>query len=127
MVQKFYDLLEKINIKKSKDKVAHAVIIMAIGYAATHLFGDMLAAVVVILVSIGKELYDKFFNGTVDFFDTFVTLLSGMLTIVFVGGIIDVCPVHEVHISNTVFIAAIAIFYLLTWYLFAKERAQKSS
>lgn len=57
-------LLEKID----KDKLLHFVAGLFV-YASTAWFLGYYALVLVVVVAVGKEMYDNYYNGTVDVYD----------------------------------------------------------
>ena len=65
-------ILEKID----KDKLLHFVAGSLI-YASTSWFLGYYALVLVVVVAVGKEVYDHYYNGTVDVWDAVATVLGG--------------------------------------------------
>ena len=66
-------LLEKIE----KDKLLHFVA-GSLVYASTAWFLGYYALVLVVVVAVGKEVYDHYYNGTVDVYDAVATVLGGV-------------------------------------------------
>ena len=87
MIAKLYELMFSIGIKTHQDKVLHFVAGLLVG-AISHIFivDSILVLAPVILVAVGKELYDKYIKKTYfDFFDMFATLVGGWIGIMITG------------------------------------------
>ena len=69
-------ILEKIK----KDKLLHFVAGSLI-YASTSWFLGYYAFGLVVIVAVGKEVYDNYYNGTVDVWDAVSTVLGGAICI----------------------------------------------
>ncbi len=73
MIDKLYELLTKIGITKSQDKVLHIlaglIITIAVGFALTVSHG-VLAGVI---AGLAKELYDQYDYNGFDFLDLLAT------------------------------------------------------
>ena len=67
-------LLEKIE----KDKLLHFVA-GSLVYASSSWFLGYYALGLVVAVGVGKEIYDHYYNGTVDVLDAVVTILGGVV------------------------------------------------
>ena len=67
-------LLEKIE----KDKLLHFVA-GSLVYASSSWFLGYYSLALVVAVAIGKEVYDHYYNGTVDVYDAVTTVLGGIV------------------------------------------------
>lgn len=67
-------ILEKID----KDKLLHFVAGSLI-YASTSWFLGYYAFGLVVVVAVGKEVYDHYYNGIVDVYDAVATVLGGIV------------------------------------------------
>ena len=67
-------LLEKVE----KDKLLHFVA-GAIVYAAASWLVGYYAIALVVVVAVGKEVYDHYYGGTVDAYDAIATVLGGLV------------------------------------------------
>ena len=67
-------ILEKID----KDKLLHFVAGSLI-YASTAWFLDYYALGLVVVGSVGKEVYDNYYKGTVDALDVVATIVGGLV------------------------------------------------
>ena len=67
-------LLEKIE----KDKLLHFVA-GSLVYASSSWLLGYYALALVVAVAIGKEVYDHYYNGTVDVYDAIATVLGGVV------------------------------------------------
>lgn len=67
-----------------RDKIYHFIAGVAISvgmYYGTH--NDAIALVTVLLIGVGKEVYDKYVKNTrFDFFDLLATVIGGMSAII---------------------------------------------
>lgn len=76
-----YGLMAKIGIKSGQDKVLHALV----GFIAGVLFSiisPLVGVIGVLILAIGKELYDlKIKKTEFDFFDMFSTIFGGVVGI----------------------------------------------
>lgn len=70
-------ILEKID----KDKLLHFVA-GSLVYASTSWFLGYYALGLVVVVAVGKEVYDNYYNGTVDAWDAVATVLGGVSHVV---------------------------------------------
>lgn len=69
-------------IQIPQDKLIHYVIGTLL-YAATYLLVGYLAIVVVIVVAVGKELYDKVSGkGTPEYLDALITITGGVVCLI---------------------------------------------
>ena len=69
-------ILEKIE----KDKLLHFVA-GSLVYASTSWFLGYYALGLVVVIAVGKEVYDNYHNGTVDAWDAVATVLGGVVCI----------------------------------------------
>ena len=72
-------LVEKI----AKDKLLHFVAGVLV-YALTAWILGVYALIAVVIVAIGKEVYDSHYGGTVDVYDALATMAGGL--VVAIGG-----------------------------------------
>lgn len=71
-------MVKQIFEKIDKDKLLHFVAGSLI-YASTSWFFGYYALGLVAVVAIGKEVYDNYYNGTVDVWDAVATVLGGVV------------------------------------------------
>ena len=71
MVQEFIN-------KLPKDKLLHFIAGVLI-YQSTVWFIGYYAIIPVVICAIGKEVYDRYYGGTVDVYDTVATILGGIV------------------------------------------------
>lgn len=64
--------------KIEKDKLLHFVA-GSLVYASSSWFLGYYALALVVAVAIGKEVYDYYYNGTVDVYDAIATVLGGVV------------------------------------------------
>lgn len=67
-------ILEKIE----KDKLLHFVAGSFV-YASSSWFLGYYALALVVAVAVGKEVYDHYYNGTVDVWDAVATIVGGLV------------------------------------------------
>lgn len=63
------------------DKILHAVAGYAV-YLTVFPFGMEWAALATLVAAVGKEVYDKYFGGTVDHYDAVATVAGGGVALV---------------------------------------------
>ena len=89
MIQKLYELMSKIGITKGQDKILHLLAGFVVGVFGMFLLPyDFIPypVVALVVIAIGKELYDKYIKKTYfDFFDMFATIVGGFIVIVLYG------------------------------------------
>lgn len=65
-----------------KDKLLHYILGTYIGLVGYYSW--WLGLAVVIIVAIGKEVYDKYYGGTVEVEDFYATILGGLFTLILI-------------------------------------------
>lgn len=121
MTEKLYELMTRIGITRGQDKVLHMIGGFIIGAVITYIVGGAIGFLVGFGVALAKELYDKYNDGTVDYFDMFFTLLSAVLGVMLIGGLLNIDPLLNVDIASSVVIGILAIYGVATWYLFGRK------
>ena len=74
-------MVKQIFEKIEKDKLLHFVA-GSLVYASTSWFLGYYALGLVVVVAVGKEVYDNYYNGTVDVWDAVATVLGGVSHVV---------------------------------------------
>lgn len=69
---------EQILNKIDKDKLLHFVA-GSLVYASSSWFLGYYALGLVVVVAVGKEVYDNYYNGTMDAWDAVATVLGGVV------------------------------------------------
>ena len=71
-------MVKQILEKLEKDKLLHFVA-GSLVYASTSWFLGYYALALVVVVAIGKEVYDNYYGGTVDVYDALATIAGGLV------------------------------------------------
>ena len=86
-----------------------------------YLFGAVVGFFVGGALGLGKEAYDKYYNGVVDFFDMFFTWLAGIVGVMTVGAFVGNQGIYHVNVSTVVFGAILAAYGAVIYWLFVKK------
>lgn len=113
--------MAKVGITRGQDKVLHWIAGFITGVVVTLVFGGAIGFLAGFGVALGKELYDKFYNGVVDYFDMFFTLMASVIGVMLVGGLLHISPLYAVTMHELVFFGILAVYGFGVWYLFVKK------
>jgi len=119
MIDKLYELLAKVGIVEGADKILHWTAGFLIGGAVTYLFDDVLGFLVGFAFGLGKEYYDKYNNGVVDFFDFFFTLVAVVLSVILVGSLTS--ALYPVEVSTLSLFGVLAVYGAGIYHLFVRK------
>ena len=78
IMRKGVQMVKQILKKIEKDKLLHFIAGVLI-YQSTVWFVGYYAIIPVVICAICKEVYDRYYGGTVDVYDTVATILGGIV------------------------------------------------
>ena len=121
MIEKLYELLTKVGITRGQDKVLHWLAGLIGSVITAYLFGAVVGFFIGGALGLGKEIYDKYYDGVVDFFDFFFTWLSGIIGVMAVGAVFGREGIYNVAFSEAGFFAVLAVYGAVIYWLFVKK------